>query len=360
MAKFLMSLSVSLLFLTACISGGNKSVSVRWLSSTKTVRRDTSRLISYPYKIKLADSLVFVLDLRAGDGSFVQVFSYPELKYITSIGKKGRGPNELLTLPCFDIYEGHVYLLDPHKMFLMRYALHRIAAGEDRPDTVVAYPPTLGPILSYKITSRGLLVAANSRKRRIAELSVADTTPLWSIDLPDYADMDPDPVPEKYELSLWNSVIGCRESPRMVVNATQLGDLLEIYRENGEGVISIIGKGGLPGVIRAGRRVSIGKMDGFSDVQIYGNRIYALYSGADRSEMYRLERKGRVAPSGCDHLLIYDSVGTVLAQYRLDCHVSGFDIDEDNGVLIMVDPNSEEPICTAPLPEIGIPESVSN
>lgn len=34
----------------------------------------------YPYKIRLADSLVFILDLHAGDGAFVRVLSYRRRK----------------------------------------------------------------------------------------------------------------------------------------------------------------------------------------------------------------------------------------------------------------------------------------
>ena len=97
--------------------------------------------------------------------------------------------------------------------------------------------------------------------------------------------------------SLWNSSIAYQEEPKIAVNVSQLGDLLEIYKQGHDGIISIIGEGGVPDVIR----------------------------GADRKEMLR--------------------------KYKLNRRVNGFDIDTVNQVLVMVNSNTEAPMYTFPLPE---------
>ena len=54
--------------------------------------------------------------------------------------------------------------------------------------------------------------------------------------------------------SLWNSSIAYQEEPKIAVNVSQLGDLLEIYKQGHDGIISIIGEGGVPDVIRGADR----------------------------------------------------------------------------------------------------------
>ena len=117
--------------------------------------------------------------------------------------------------------------------------------------------------------------------------------------------------------SLWNSSIAYQEEPKIAVNVSQLGDLLEIYKQGHDGIISIIGEGGVPDVIR----------------------------GADRKEMIEL------VPDCSDQLLVYDLDGTMLRKYKLNRRVNGFDIDTVNQVLVMVNSNTEAPMYTFPLPE---------
>lgn len=225
------------------------------------------------------------------------------------------------------------------------------AEGSDNPDTCIYYPTGFSPVLNYKVTPRGLFIIHNSKERNFVELSASDTMPLLKVELPDYVDVKRRSVLEKYMTSLWNSSIAYQEEPKIAVNVSQLGDLLEIYKQGHDGIISIIGEGGVPDVIREGGRISIGKVDGFSDVQIFKNRIYALYSGADRKEMIELARRGKNVPDGSDQLLVYDLDGTMLRKYKLNRRVNGFDIDTVNQVLVMVNSNTEAPMYTFPLPE---------
>ncbi|WP_118656535.1 hypothetical protein [Alistipes putredinis] len=147
--------------------------------------------------------------------------------------------------------------------------------------------------------------------------------PLLKVELPDYVDVKRRSVLEKYMTSLWNSSIAYQEEPKIAVNVSQLGDLLEIYKQGHDGIISIIGEGGVPDVIR----------------------------GADRKEMIELVRRGKNVPDGSDQLLVYDLDGTMLRKYKLNRRVNGFDIDTVNQVLVMVNSNTEAPMYTFPLPE---------
>ena len=197
------------------------------------------------------------------------------------------------------------------------------AEGSDNPDTCIYYPTGFSPVLNYKVTPRGLFIIHNSKERNFVELSASDTMPLLKVELPDYVDVKRRSVLEKYMTSLWNSSIAYQEEPKIAVNVSQLGDLLEIYKQGHDGIISIIGEGGVPDVIR----------------------------GADRKEMIELARRGKNVPDGSDQLLVYDLDGTMLRKYKLNRRVNGFDIDTVNQVLVMVNSNTEAPMYTFPLPE---------
>ena len=182
------------------------------------------------------------------------------------------------------------------------------AEGSDNPDTCIYYPTGFSPVLNYKVTPRGLFIIHNSKERNFVELSASDTMPLLKVELPDYVDVKRRSVLEKYMTSLWNSSIAYQEEPKIAVNVSQLGDLLEIYKQGHDGIISIIGEGGVPDVIR----------------------------GADRKEMIELVRRGKNVPDGSDQLLVYDLDGTTPRTYKLNRRVNGFDIDTGNQVLVMV------------------------
>ena len=194
-------------------------------------------------------------------------------------------------------------------------------------------------ILSYRFQSRfelqsysaGPFIIHNSKERNFVELSASDTMPLLKVELPDYVDVKRRSVLEKYMTSLWNSSIAYQEEPKIAVNVSQLGDLLEIYKQGHDGIISIIGEGGVPDVIR----------------------------GADRKEMIELVRRGKNVPDGSDQLLVYDLDGTMLRKYKLNRRVNGFDIDTVNQVLVMVNSNTEAPMYTFPLPEEGLDRFLS-
>ena len=170
------------------------------------------------------------------------------------------------------------------------------AEGSDNPDTCIYYPTGFSPVLNYKVTPRGLFIIHNSKERNFVELSASDTMPLLKVELPDYVDVKRRSVLEKYMTSLWNSSIAYQEEPKIAVNVSQLGDLLEIYKQGHDGIISIIGEGGVPDVIR----------------------------GADRKEMIELVRRGKNVPDGSDQLLVYDLDGTMLRKYKLNRRVNGY------------------------------------
>lgn len=59
----------------------------------------------YPYRIDIKDSLAILLDLH-NDSHFLYAFTFPDWQPITPFGKRGEGPDEILSAKDTDLFAG--------------------------------------------------------------------------------------------------------------------------------------------------------------------------------------------------------------------------------------------------------------
>ena len=341
--KYLLAFALPFLFY-ACGNPPEKQGGWKRLDMFRTVETGDSVLFKHPYRVRVCDSLLFLLDLHAPTGYFIQVFSYPGFDFVTSVCRKGKGAEEFITLSSFDVRNDSLYALEPHKKNLCSYSVKDLYHKKDNPATWV-YRTDYAPILEYKKTPDGILFVQNGKNRKLIRLHDDGRTEESSLISPDSTGN----VPVPYFVSLWNSFLAYDERTDTAVVVTQLGELLEIVRP-GQSSKSIRGKGGAPAVFRNGNRFSLGKIDGYNDVKIYNHRIYALYSGADREEHAELLRKGTTVPDGADKLLVFGPRGALIEGFQLSHYVNGFDIDTAGKRLITVNSNTENPFVVYDLP----------
>lgn len=333
--------------LTSCIGNNDKTelVSPIQLTSEEMIFDDSTVLMKFPYKIKLYDSKLFILDPHAPQGYFINVLEYPNLKHIASVGYSGKGPKELISLSCFDIYNDSLCILDPVKAQMFKYCIRTIQHSTS-PDRVIQYSKEFIPILNYAKTKEGLIIVNNSQTRQIIKLLDSDINYSKITNLPTYDDSRKSTVPVQYLPSLWDGILAYDEKSDLITFATKLGDVIEIIQVN-DSISTIIGNGGLPDVVDlGGGKISIGKVNGFSDIKIADNKIYTLYSGASREDLANLKKS---SVCGGNRLIVYNLDGEMIASYELDIYVNGFDID--NNTIIGINSNSSDsPICTFQLP----------
>lgn len=80
---------------------------------------------------------------------------------------------------------------------------------------------------------------------------------------------------------------------------------------------------------------------GFSDVQVTGNAIYAIFHGTSFKDIAR--HKGQL-PDGGKYIYVFTLKGEPLCKYVLDHYVYGIWIDEVNKIIIATDVNNDQPI----------------
>ena len=90
--------------------------------SARVIELDTA-LFRYPFRVAVKDSMAIVMDLHNADYYF-HAFTYPDWKHIVSFGKRGEGPEEMLSAETFQFDSPDtIYALDANKMQISRWAV---------------------------------------------------------------------------------------------------------------------------------------------------------------------------------------------------------------------------------------------
>lgn len=85
----------------------------------RTIPLDTA-LFRYPFRVHVNGNRAAVLDLHGTDHYF-HVFSYPEFHYLTSFGKRGEAPDEMLSAENIRWSGKYIWTLDANKTLLTAF-----------------------------------------------------------------------------------------------------------------------------------------------------------------------------------------------------------------------------------------------
>lgn len=334
-------LIVALCFIGACT--GKNNIEVRQLSA-QTVRFDGDNTLVFrsPSRLVVRDSLLFLLTRNE---NLIQVFSYPDIHFISSFGLYGRGPDEMLGVVDFYSNGDTVYVLPVNTKSIYKYTISGIVSGDDKPVSKRKYENLIEPLINCRIRPPQI-ISLNSVYPRLSIMSLdEDPVKCSEYGLPEIGNKVEEKIPALYVPTLWQSVVDYEPQLHLAVSATMLGDVLEIFNTDDLSRKVIVGKGGAPNIFKEGKSVSIGRVDGYGCVSITGCEIYALYSGADRKEQSAMRRAGIESPSGGDIIRVFSLEGSLLKEYHLDRHISSFYVDTEMNQIFAIDPNSQFIFC---------------
>lgn len=296
-----------------------------------------SVFVTYPKEIKIKDSLLFMLS--SSSGHFINVYSYPKLEFLTYIGVVGKSSEELLSIGTFDVDDDYIYLIDVSSKKLLKYSLKNIMQKDNKPAEKVMLNDINIPSLSYSKTEYGFISISATGDRYLLIDEKGEKIKSFG-SLPVNSSKDIPKIDSLYIPSLWNVSVDYDKKSNIIAVATKLGDVIEVCNLKTSECNVIIGKGGMPNIISKGNKISIGKIDGYYDIKIANNQIYALYSGVDREKLSEQWRKGINTPDGGVNMKVYSLDGELNKHYILDRYITGFDIDIKNKKIIAIDPNN--------------------
>lgn len=289
-------------------------------------------VVRYPFRIRLNDSVLYIMDLH-GQEYYVNAFTYPELKFIKSIGKKGSGPEELLDSENirFD-KQNNLWLLDANRKklicftdtgqreILLSKSLIRTLDFDFYKDSLFIVPDYTGNYRYSIVNSQGIIVEnrssipAKKKNARKSNIALAQA---------------------------WRSFIDYNPDNGILAMVTQLGEVIELYDVRNDKIINTYyGNSGEPVYRnREGMAIPDGIM-GYSDIHVGSKYIYALFWGQKMSDI----RQGKIKYEGGDQIHVFDLKGNSIKTYKLERYITGFEIDEKNQIILALDVNSNQPL----------------
>jgi len=298
-------------------------------------------LFRYPFRVSVHEDVAVVLDLHNAD-HFLHAFSYPDWTHIASFGRRGQAPEEMLSAETIRFVSlDSIWTVDANKMEITRWRIDKAERRATR-EEAIALDKQLIRTLDFCLTDSGFIVPDYTGEHRYSLLDQTGKLLYSAETIPSeepYTDLARPALAQA-----WRSFIDYLPGKQLLVMATQLGEVLELYDLKKGTKQVIYGPSGAPEFqIHGGEAIPTGIM-GFSDIQITDKYIYAVFHGQSFKEIMETYERGEKPESGGRYLYVFDHRGNPVKQYTLDHAVYSIAIDEDRGILIATDVNSDSPI----------------
>ena len=304
----------------------------------EVIELDTA-LLRYPFRIRIEGDKAIVMDLHGTD-HYGHLFQYPSFQYLSSFGRRGDSPMEMLSMENFRLQNHGLWTLDANKSELTRLDFsssgdsllreEAVTLDEDilRPLDFVVYDDTTFVIPDYSGESRFLKVNCQGKLiEKIGAIPTANEKVLHEA-RPALA-------------QAWRSFLDYNPHNGVLAAVTQLGEVVEVYNLKDSTHVVRIGEHNEPEFkVSDGYGIPTGIM-GFSDVQVTDSAIYAVFHGTSFKEIAR--QSGRL-PDGGKYIYVFSLKGEPLCKYVLDHYIYGIWVDETTKTIMATDVNSDQPI----------------
>lgn len=301
---------------------------------------EDSVLLRYPFRVRVNEegTRAVVLDYHH-DSYFYHLFTYPDFRFLCSFGKRGEGPDETFSGDDVRWEDSLIWTVDANRrvwrVFRPQGQGVKLVRQVDLSATLCPLNFALaGDSLAYipDYSGHSRLLCVNRRGE------VTDTLgriPTREADIPSPGALS----------QAWRGFLAFNPHNGVLAVATQLGEVLEVYRpsQSPEAIV-VQGPGGEPRFRYSdGNAVPEGIM-GFSDVQVGDSCIYAVFQGVSLEEIGRALSEGKLFAQGGRFIYVFSLSGEPLLRYELDREVSGFYVDEAQRRIVATNVNDEENI----------------
>ena len=290
----------------------------------------------YPFRIRLDDSLLYVMDLHATD-YYCHQFEYPSMKHRQSFAKKGKGPEEFLDAENIRIgLNGNCWLLDANNTKIACFQ----ANATDSLEHELKLDGRLVRTLDFDLYQDSLFIVSDYTGEYRFHILDSDGAIKESRGNIPIRKRDSD-IPNAAYAQAWRGFLDYNPENGILAIATQLGEVIEIYNLPKDSLVNVVyGKQGEPQFqYSSGYAVPNGIM-GYSDVYVGKENIYALFWGRTFKEIAR--DKDNI--EGGNQIHVFDLEGNPIKEYILDRHITGFVMDEKKDIILGLDVNSDQPV----------------
>lgn len=304
----------------------------------RIVELDTA-LFRYPFRIKIKENIAIVMDLHNMD-YYYHVFTYPGYKYITSFGKRGEAPEEMLSAENIRyLTDDEIWTLDANKNELIRMGFTKSINILTRKEVIHLDKGILRALDFAIYNDSTFIIPDYSGEHRFCWVNRKGKILRRSGMIPVKNKITNSSRPALAQA--WRSFIDYNPRNGVLVAVTQLGEVLDIYNLKDGGHVVRVGPHGEPKFdISQGYAIPTGIM-GFSDVCVTDNYIYTVFHGRTFKEI--IQEKEQFSDGG-EFIYVFSLKGEPICKYKLDRHIYGMQIDEKRGLITALDVNFDQPI----------------
>lgn len=281
--------------------------------------------MQYPFRVAmLKDTTVCISDLH-GPEYFCHEFARPSMRHLHSFARRGKAPGEMTSMGNFARSDKGLYLLDVFARKIYLWNGEAVHLCTELPFTALDFtlyndstfimPDHTGECRFIFTDMDGTII------RRVGKIPANE-----------HRDIPPAALGQA-----WRGFIHFNKENEVLAIATQFGDVLEVYYLQSGTSHATVGPDGEPRFRYREATASPDGVMGYSYVYVGKQHIYAIYWGHAMDDI----KQGKVTVEGGSLFRVFDLKGNPVRQYRLDCHVTGFCIDENTGEVLATDPNNE-------------------
>lgn len=345
--KSLSYILIGISTLAAC-SGNHKTTFPRYsdFPETKAIKAQVADLdtilLRYPFRVAVRNSIAVVMDLHNAD-HFLHAFTYPEWKHLSSFGKRGEGPGEILSAENIQFNSlDSLWVIDANKMEITRWKISPANGSVERVEEI-KLDKKLVRSLDFHTMESGFFIPEYMGEHRYWEVDMHGK-PIKSVgEIPSETANEDTSRPALAQA--WRSFIDYNPNNGILVMATQLGEVFEIFnlKENTHKVL--YGPEGEPQFKAAkdGSGIPTGIM-GFSHIKVTDRYIYAVFQDIKFADKIADIQKGKEPENGAKYIYVFDLEGNPVRRYDLDRRINSIDINEETNTIVATQAKSDDPI----------------
>ena len=301
-----------------------------------------SVMFRYPYRLEVRGDRVVIEDLHGPD-HYYHLFTYPDFRYLSSFGKRGEAPDEMQTVNDFFWNGQTLWALDNIKSELVRGELNDSRDKMIRSERIKLDKATFRALDIVPFQNNSFLIPNYSGDSRFCQVDRnGNLIKKWG-EIPTERKEDLEKYPYAFGYG-WRSFIDYSPKTGTLVAATQFGEVLEIWNFKKDTHQVLKGELGEPEFeILPEYAIPAGAV-GHNDIQVTDRAIYVIFRGVSIKDEMLAYQKGNPLPTGGKTVRVFSLEGKPLKEYKLDHSVSGIWVMEEEGKILALDVNGNEPI----------------
>lgn len=274
---------------------------------------------------------------------YLHAFTYPGWKHVVSFGKRGEAPKEMLSAENIQFNSlDSLWTLDGIKMEITRWKISPSICSAERVEEI-QLDKKLVRSLDFRAMESSFLIPDYMGEHRFWEVGGNGKAIKGNGKIPTETSHEKTSRPALAQA--WYSFMDYNPNNGVLVMATLLGEIIEIYNLKDSTRTVLYGPAGEPKFKTGADGVGIPKgIMGFTDIKVTNQHIFVVFEGINIKDKLAAYQRREQSENGGRFIYVFDLQGNPVQKYTLDRAIYGIDVNEQTNTIIATEVESDDPI----------------